>query len=78
MREYWEAQGKTYRILVAVLAVTGGVLLRMAFLDILGPRTPFLTFYPAVMIAALFGGAASGLLSTFLLGLLAYAWRKNK
>jgi len=71
---YWEAKSLSSQVLVAVAAVACAVLLRLAFLGVLGPRTPFLTFYPAVMLAALCGGAVSGLASTGLLALLAYFW----
>lgn len=74
MLEYWEARNPSSRVLVAVAAVACAVLLRFALMGLLGPRTPFLTFYPAVMIAALCGGAISGFTSTGLLALLAYFW----
>ena|GEM_PF-2476922 len=67
-------RGPAQRVLVALLAVAGGVLLRLAMLGVVGPRTPFLTFYPAVMLAALLGGLLSGSLATLLLALLAYLW----
>ena len=44
---------------------------RLAFLQTLGMRAPFVTFYPAVMLAALYGGMRAGLLATFLSACLA-------
>ncbi|OGR36602.1 MAG: hypothetical protein A2051_02610 [Desulfovibrionales bacterium GWA2_65_9] len=67
-------RGTAMRVLVALLAVAGGVLLRLALLDFIGPRTPFMTFYPAMMVAALCGGLVSGLIATALMGLAAYFW----
>ncbi len=56
--------GENY--LVAVLAVGLGVILRLPFAFLLGPLVPFLTFFPAVMLAAWRGGLGPGLLSTVL------------
>lgn len=40
-----------------------------------GTRFPWLTFYPAVMLAAVYGGIISGIIGTFLsCALLAFAW----
>ena len=58
------------RIAVAVLAVAIGAALRMWPLGMLGTRVTFITFYPAVIVAALYGGLEAGLgaaaLSAFL------------
>jgi PAS domain S-box-containing protein len=63
------------RYLVAVVIVLAAVALRLEFLQILGTRYSFLTLYPAVMIAALYGGIYPGLLATVLSALLAdYFW----
>jgi len=48
----------------AVLAVICSVLLRMALTPLWGAQFPFLTCYPAVVIAAYLGGLAPGLLAT--------------
>lgn len=74
MRDPWTPRDIARKSLTALAAVAGAVLLRLLLLDIVGPRTPFLTFYPAVMLAALFGGVLSGLLATGLLALVAAAW----
>jgi PAS domain S-box-containing protein len=64
-----------YRYLVAVVAVIAAIALRLTFLSSLGTQSPFLTFYPAVVIAALYGGLWAGLLATLLSGLAAdYFW----
>jgi PAS domain S-box-containing protein len=60
-----------FRYLVAVLAVVAATAVRMGFLQALGMRIPFVTFYPAVMLAALVGGLPAGLLATALSALLA-------
>lgn len=50
--------------------------LRLWPLQILGQRTVWLTFYPAVMAAALFGGLSAGLIGTFMSCCIAiFAWR---
>jgi len=50
-------------------------LLRLKFLHALELNSPFLTFYPAVALAALLGGLPSGLLATLCSALLAtYFW----
>jgi len=62
-------------ILIALLAVSVAAVLRIAFLQVLGLRNPFLLFYPAVMIAALYGGLLPGLLASSLSALIAdYYW----
>ncbi|AJE04662.1 DUF4118 domain-containing protein [Geobacter pickeringii] len=55
-----------HRHLVAVVIVLAAVLVRMEFLPSLGLRAPYITFYPAVIVAALLGGLVSGLLATAL------------
>lgn len=58
-------------IFTALLAVAVAAVVRIAFLQVLGLRTPFLLFYPAVMIAALYGGFVPGLLASFLSAFIA-------
>jgi PAS domain S-box-containing protein len=50
---------------VAVLATGASLLLRSPLWPVLGDRTPFMTFFPAVILSAFFGGLGPGLLSTF-------------
>lgn len=60
------AQG-TFRIyLVAIVAVAMATLVRWQLSNVLGPHTPFLTFFPAVIIAVWFGGWRGGLAATAL------------
>ena len=58
------------RYVIAVLAVALAAAVRAWPLGVLGTRAPFLTFYPAVILAALGGGLAGGLLATALSALL--------
>jgi PAS domain S-box-containing protein len=63
------------RYLVTVAIVIAAAAVRLAFFQVLGTRAAFITFYPAVMLAALYGGWRSGLLATLLSVLLAdYYW----
>lgn len=59
------------RGLMAVAMVVTAAAVRMAFLPDLGTRAAFVTFYPAVILAALYGGLWAGLLATVLSALLA-------
>ena len=54
------------RYIIAILAVTSAAALRAGLLRALGTRAPYLTFYPAVMIAGMYGGFPAGLLATIL------------
>lgn len=58
------AFGTRYVFVIAIVAVAVG--LRIWPLQGLGPKIPFLTFYPAVMLAALLGGLSTGMLATVL------------
>src|SRR2546430_11923118 len=51
---------------VAVLAPAVSLLVRLPLQPVLGDAVPHMTFFPAVMIAAYFGGFWPGLLATFL------------
>jgi PAS domain S-box-containing protein len=51
---------------VAVAIVLAAALLRLVFLPGLGMRVAFITFYPAIMLAALYGGLRAGVLATLL------------
>ena len=62
------------RILVALAAVVLAALVRAFFLGPLGPRIPYVTFFPAVTVAALFGGLSSGLAAAFFAALLVVCW----
>ncbi|MFZ0943157.1 MAG: PAS domain S-box protein [Syntrophobacteraceae bacterium] len=58
-------------VLIAIIAAA----IRLQFLEILELRATFLTFYPAVAVAALYGGLGPGLLATVVSATLAdYFW----
>ena len=59
-------QKRQYRYLLAIAVVLVAAISRLAFLQALGTRMAYVTFYPAVMIAALYGGVAACLLATAL------------
>ena len=60
---------------VAILIVLAATLLRLAFFPSLGMRVAFITFFPALMLAALYGGLRAGLLATCLSAVIAdYFW----
>lgn len=64
-----------YRYLVAIAVVVAATAIRLCFLQLLGTRATYLTFYPAVTISALYGGVRAGLVTTVLSALLAdYFW----
>src|SRR5512143_973537 len=55
----------------AVLLVVTATAVRLLFMMHVGPHVPYVTFFPAVMIAALIGGVFPGLFATFLSVLIA-------
>ena len=60
---------------MAIALVLAFAAFRLAFLSALGMRAPFVIFFPAVILAALYGGLRSGLIATALSALLAdYFW----
>jgi PAS domain S-box-containing protein len=69
------ALGWAPRYGLAVAAVAAAMVWRVALTAWVGPGLPvFITFYPAVMAAALLGGLGPGLLATALAGLAAAYW----
>ena len=63
------------RCTVGVLAAVIAAAIRLQFLQVLELRAAFLTFYPAVALAALYGGLEAGLLATVVSAALAsYFW----
>ena len=62
---------RRYRYGVAVVIVLSAAAVRLVCLQMLETRLPYLTFYPAVMLAALYGGLRAGLLATALSAFLA-------
>ena len=62
-------------MVAAIAIVLAATLLRTVFLSGLGTRVALITFYPAIMLAALCGGLRAGLLATFLSAAIAdYFW----
>jgi PAS domain S-box-containing protein len=63
------------RYVIAIALVAAAAFIRVTFLRSLGSSVIFITFYPAVMLAALFGGFRSGILAAVLSAILAdYYW----
>jgi signal transduction histidine kinase/DNA-binding NarL/FixJ family response regulator len=62
------------RYIVAVALIALGMGLRIWPLGGLGLRIPYVTFYPAVMVAALYGGLSAGLLAVVLSVLVVLFW----
>ena len=62
------------RIALGVGAAVLGLGLRLALQGFLGTRLAYLTFYPAVTVAALFGGSVSALLAALLCAGVAHVW----
>lgn len=65
---FWRAWGG---IVAAILIPSLAAVLRIEFLQLLEMRAPYVTFYPAVVLAAAIGGFIPGLLATVLGGTLA-------
>ena len=63
------------RTVVAVWLVATALALRYWPLSDLGYEIPYFTFYPAVTLAALYGGLYGGALSTLLSALTIYFWQ---
>ena len=62
-----------YSLTIALVVIAA--MLRLVFLDAFGMRVAFITFYPAVMLAALYGGLRAGVLATIASALIAdYFW----
>jgi len=58
--------GIVSRYAVAVAALGAALLFRYLFRESLGLKVPYLQFYPAIIVAAWYGGAGPGLLTTAL------------
>jgi PAS domain S-box-containing protein len=64
-----------YRDGVAVAMVLAAAAIRLTFLSAMGLQAPFVTFYPAMMFASLYGGLRAGLLATALSAIIVdYFW----
>ena len=69
--------GWSQHVAIAVLLVAAAVALRFWPLQNMGIALPYITFYPAVTIAALYGGRVSGLLATLLSTFYVFAWQSR-
>lgn len=69
MHEYNKSAFTRYT--VSITSVLAAFLLRLLLLPFLGDETPFITFFPAVAISALYGGLGPGLVSILLSALTA-------
>jgi PAS domain S-box-containing protein len=64
-----------YREAIAVAVVLAAAAIRLSFFSALGMQAPFVTFYPAVMFASIYGGLRAGLLATALSAIIVdYFW----
>ena len=59
---------------LAVITVAAAALLRALLYKVLDGALPYLTFFPAVMITALYGGVGPGLLATALSTAASWFW----
>lgn len=62
------------RLLVALLIVASASVFRLALFGSLGNNIPYLLYFPAVTLAALYGGMLTGLLATALSASLVLFW----
>jgi PAS domain S-box-containing protein len=67
---------RRYALAILIVAAAAGI--RFALSGALGDRAVFVTFFPAVTIAALFGGFSGGLLATVLSAGIAGSWMEPK
>jgi len=65
-------QGGLLAVALLIVVVASG--LRLLFFSDLGRGTAYLTYYPAVVLAALLGGLQAGFLATFVSALLCFFW----
>ena len=70
----WKTPSCWQRCLVALLIVAAATWFRLVFFHILGRGVPYLLFFPAVTLAALYGGLPAGSLATALSAALSYFW----
>ena len=66
-RRWWRPQPAAVgsaRYIVALALIGATLLLRYALRDWLGPNVPYLQFFPAILIAAWYGGLGPGVVAT--------------
>jgi PAS domain S-box-containing protein len=66
-----KTQPAYYRDAIAVAFVLSAAAIRLTFLSAMGSHSPYLIFFPAVMLAAIYGGLRAGLLATMLSAIFA-------
>ncbi len=69
-----EERSLPVQLAVGVAAVAAATGLRVAVDDSLPPGFPFLTFFPAVLISAVFGSLRIGIATAIVSGLIAWIW----
>ena len=70
----WKTHSLGQRLLAGLLIVVVASAFRVLFFSGLGRGIPYLVFYPAVMLAALYGGLAGGFLATAISVPLSFFW----
>lgn len=69
---YWRC------LLVALLAIAFSAVVRVICFGDQGRIVPYVTYYPAVILAALYGGAPAGLTATAAVMFLCYFWQYQR
>ena len=64
-------QSPVYAVGLTLLTVLAATMLRMLVFQLIGERLPYVTFYPAIIVAGLYVGFWGGILATLLSALLA-------
>lgn len=67
-----DSSQRQYQYGVAIAVVLAAAAMRLTLFPTLGGRLAFVTFYPAVMLAALYGGLRAGLLAAVLSAVVAH------
>jgi PAS domain S-box-containing protein/putative nucleotidyltransferase with HDIG domain len=71
-------QGLMRQAIVAVILVVVAIFLRMWPLRSMGTSLAYITFFPAVTIAAIYGGRTSGVIATVLSVIYVYFWQSTR
>ena len=77
MKLKWKTPSPGRQIFTAVLLVLASCLLRQLLLPGFGRGIPYLTYYPAVILAATYGGLRAGLLASALSAALSFYWTQQ-
>ena len=70
----WLSDKPWTALFISILIVMVASVIRVAVFSELGRGIPYLTYYPAVAIAAIIGGLPAGLLATGISAILAHSW----